>query len=327
MSATSDMATIVRDAGSPQPTPPSNSDSISPPVIALGAIQDMSPRQEVEGCAMVLRADCAVDRSGKPYLTLTLRCADGGHLEARWWRYPYPLDRRPTVGQVCWFVGTVDLFGGERQLCVTRTRPAPHIDPIVFARATRRSLDDLRPELDTRIARLSSDLGNLVRSVLSGDTLERFCEWPAAQIRHGAVRHGLLAHALLVAEIAERLAEAYGPHGLPHDSELVVAASLLHDVGKIWTLPAVAGGAPPEGAHECDHVTRTVLVVERAAAHAEPAIAPERLARLTHAILAHHGRKEWGAAVEPQTAEAWLVHLADLAESCLWNWSDQEARS
>jgi 3'-5' exoribonuclease len=165
----------------------------------------------------------------------------------------------------------------------------------------------------------------LVRAVLSDDVLDRFCRWPAAQQRHGAVRHGLLAHSLSVVCIATQLGETYGPDGLKHDRDIVIAASLLHDVGKIYTLPAVAGAPLPEGATECDHVTRSVLMVQDAA-RAQSLLPPERLGKLTHAILGHHGRKEWGAAVEPQSAEAWLVHLADLAESRLWDWSNEEAR-
>ena len=32
-----------------------------------------------------------------------------------------------------------------------------------------------------------------------------------------------------------------------------------------------------------------------------------------HCILAHHGRREWGAPVVPATREAWCVHLADMS--------------
>lgn len=32
---------------------------------------------------------------------------------------------------------------------------------------------------------------------------------------------------------------------------------------------------------------------------------------IQHAILAHHGRKEWGSPVTPQTPLAWLLHLSD----------------
>lgn len=108
---------------------------------------------------------------------------------------------------------------------------------------------------------------------------------------------------------------------MQHDAELVSAACLLHDVGKVYTLPAIAGSAPPEGADHFDHVTRGVLLVREATGRTEPAVGEARLDALLHAILAHHGRKEWGAPVEPATLEAWLVHLADLAEARLWEWS------
>lgn len=92
-------------------------------------------------------------------------------------------------------------------------------------------------------------------------------------------------------------------------------------MGKVYTLPAIAGSAPPEGADHFDHVTRGVLLVREATGRTEPAVGEARLDALLHAILAHHGRKEWGAPVEPATLEAWLVHLADLAEARLWEWS------
>lgn len=36
---------------------------------------------------------------------------------------------------------------------------------------------------------------------------------------------------------------------------------------------------------------------------------------IEHIILSHHGRKEWGSPVEPQTVEAWAVHAADMMSS------------
>jgi hypothetical protein len=57
---------------------------------------------------------------------------------------------------------------------------------------------------------------------------------------------------------------------------------------------------------------------------AEPAVAPSRLAALTHAVLAQHRRREWQAPVELQTVEAWVVHVADLVELRLWKWSTEE---
>lgn len=36
-----------------------------------------------------------------------------------------------------------------------------------------------------------------------------------------------------------------------------------------------------------------------------------------HAILAHHGRREWKSVVEPQTKLAWLIHTADYTSARL----------
>jgi 23S rRNA maturation-related 3'-5' exoribonuclease YhaM len=33
---------------------------------------------------------------------------------------------------------------------------------------------------------------------------------------------------------------------------------------------------------------------------------------VSHCILSHHGRKEWGSPVEPKTPEAWILHAADM---------------
>jgi putative nucleotidyltransferase with HDIG domain len=102
----------------------------------------------------------------------------------------------------------------------------------------------------------------------------------------------LVAHSLRIAQLAERLAAAYGADGLPYDAGIVTTACLLHDVGKTWCLPAVAGAPLPEEALRWDHVTRGVLLVQAAATQLDPGIRPIRLEQVTHALLAHHGRKE-----------------------------------
>lgn len=282
-----------------------------------------APGGQVDEAMLVVLCDIARDRHGHPYLRLMLRTVDGAAVEARWWRYPYPVERRPQVGQVCRVSGARDHFDGRPQIRVLAMRPAPDVLPEAFVGAARTPLEHLLAELEARVARLAPDLAALVRAVLADEVHERFCTWPAALARHGAVRHGLLEHTLRVAALAERLAEAYRG-ALAADADLVTAACLLHDVGKVYTLPELPEVALPEGAGAADHVTRGVLLVHTAAGRLDTPMPAERLERLTHALLAHHGRREWGAPVEPRTLEAWLVHLADYAESRLWDWSRGE---
>ena len=44
---------------------------------------------------------------------------------------------------------------------------------------------------------------------------------------------------------------------------------------------------------------------------------PIEAASIKHIILAHHGKKEWGSPVVPQTPEAYAVFLADYTSSKL----------
>lgn len=290
-------------------------------ILYLEAITGAKSGADITGAGLIQRAALKTDRTGNPYAALTVRCADGGVIEARWWRCPLTAETCPAAGEVWRLTGQVDVYQGVQQLRLTAARPAPEVAISQFARTVGRPLDDLLADLEALIAETGEELSPLVRAALSGETYERFCEWPAAQVHHGAARHGLLAHSIRVARLAQRLASGYGPNRLPHDSELVIAAALLHDIGKVWTLPRIAGGPLPQEASEVDHVTRGVLMIQRAADQLSPPVAEARLARLIHAALAHHGQREWGAPVEPQTVEAWLVHLADLAEARLWIWS------
>ena len=77
---------------------------------------------------------------------------------------------------------------------------------------------------------------------------------------------------------------SYGDDGLAYDQSLVTVACLLHDTGKVYTLPSIAGGFLPEEAHHINQDAYSILIIRAAATQAEP-LPPERLARLTHAIL------------------------------------------
>ena len=277
----------------------------------------------VSGMALVVRAEVRQDRAGRDYAALTLRGKGGRLIDGRWWQFPLGAAGCPAEGSVWWFGGAVDLFNGCRQMRIIDGHTLEGIDLGLFARSSRRTLNELGAELEEVISLLDAGMAAIVREALASPVWERFSVWPAAQTRHGAVRHGLLAHSVRVAQIARLLPRAY-PDGLAHDENLTIAAAMLHDVGKTRTLPALAGGALPQEAIHFDHVTIGVMMVRSAAERAEPRLAPERLDSLLHAILAHHGRREWGAPCEPANVEASLVHLADLAESQLWGWSGEE---
>lgn len=293
-------------------------------LLTAQALAATRPRETVSGEALVVRAEVRSDRFGRSFVVMTLRGSDGGAIEARWWRFPSGHEC-PAQGTVYRFDGIVDSFNGAFQLSVTNAHAAPEADISAFVTSTKRSENELLSELETIVATLDTNIAALVWAVLSGETYTRFRTWPAAQAHHGAVRHGLLAHSLRVAALAEMIAVTYGADALSYDRSVVIAAALLHDVGKVRTLPAIAGSPLPEGAGRFDHVTVSTLLIQDAATSLQTPLDPTRQDALLHAVLAHHGRKEWGAPLEPQTVEAWLVHLADLTEARLWQYTDDSA--
>lgn len=291
-------------------------------LLSASLLNDAVPRAVIAGQALILRADFRTDRTGSTYCALTLHCVDGSQIQARWWRISQETLPRLQEGSVWRLAGILDSFQGVRYLNVTGGASIPDANPDSYCARSRRSRQDLEAALHLLIAELDEEMASLVRNTLVEDTYERYCTWPAAQTHHGATLHGLLAHSVAVTELALALAEQYAPHGLVYDRQVVIASCLLHDVGKTRTLPRIAGTALPGLAKHLDHVTLGAMMVRAAAEQGETPINQERLESILHAILAHHGRKEWGAAIEPQTTEAWLVHLADLAEARLWGFAN-----
>ena len=319
---------VPSDAGTEnddeRPLPP------HPSLLTTRLLADSTASHPATGAALILRAHLRADRHQRPYVALTLRLADATVTEARWWQFPHAPECCPREGIVHHFTGWAETFNGSTQLRVTDAQPLLDADLAPFALAVQRPLAEMLTEYDARVAQVTqfdAPLAALLRQILSGDNFDRFSTWPAAQYKHGAVRHGLLAHSLRVAAVAESFATVYGPTALPHDRALMIAAALLHDIGKTQTLPPIAGSALPGVALHLDHVTLGALMVQSAAEHLDTPFTPERLQALLHIILAHHGHTEWGASVEPQTVEAWLVHLADYAESRLWPYTDDAPRS
>lgn len=110
------------------------------------------------------------------------------------------------------------------------------------------------------------------------------------------------------------------------DRQLVYLAALYHDIGKVWdytpnmphgqidsfeTLSELGDSAcynwsSTDHKYKIHHITRSALFFNENV-HIDPKDEDE----ITHAILAHHGLREWGSPVTPKTKLAWLLHLCD----------------
>jgi 3'-5' exoribonuclease len=146
----------------------------------------------------------------------------------------------------------------------------------------------------------------------------QFKQSPAASFHHHNYQGGLAEHVLEVWNTADRMAGLY-PDRI--DRELLLAGAALHDVGKVKSYRLNAGISERTEAGELlDHIFISGSMVsnlwDSVVKPEVPAEKADEAARckalLLHAILAHHGKQEWGSPVLPRTPEALMLHHCDV---------------
>jgi 3'-5' exoribonuclease len=164
-------------------------------------------------------------------------------------------------------------------------------------------------ELRTLVRRVCEPrLRAVVRAVFGAPGfIDAFAACPAGSGRHHAYVGGLLEHTVSVAILCVNLAAAY-PQA---DADLLLAAALLHDVGKTEELSFGTCVDYTDAGRLVGHVVLGERIVSRAIRGLSRPLPEETALRLVHAVLAHHGEPEWGAPRRPCTIEALLLHHAD----------------
>lgn len=166
------------------------------------------------------------------------------------------------------------------------------------------------------------------------ENYDLFVSQPAACGNHHAYPGGLLVHSLRVASLGGKLCDFYDGIYEPN-RDIVVAGGLLHDIGKVYCYKV------KKNSDGTDEITSTqmrkyhhhipigyhlVLQVAEKIMELTPdmALDEDRLNRLLHIIISHHGRVEYRSNVAPKTEEAFLVHTADTIDAYLD--ADDDAR-
>ncbi len=249
-------------------------------------------------------------KDGQPFLRLILGDKTG-QVNGVFWDVPAQIQRWARVGQVALVEGRVSVYRNAPQIIITDMATHNSPDMRDFLRTSSRSREEMIAELRQEIEGLQSPWRELLSRILLDETfLPQFADAPAARRMHHAYLGGLLAHTLSMVRLARMMADHY-----PYvNKDLLVAGTLLHDMGKVYEYSTDAGIAVSDDGHMVGHILRGVVIVEKAAA-AMDNFPPEQLRHLVHLIASHHGQMEWGAPVTPKTLEAVLLHQIDLLDS------------
>jgi len=165
--------------------------------------------------------------------------------------------------------------------------------------------EKMRAELETFIEAIEDEnLRATVNYALESTAGDFFTSTAAVKMHH-AYMFGLLEHSLRCARMASALAPLYPDI----DKDLVLAGTILHDIGKVVEYSqGLAVDRTRTGILQ-GHVVLGYRIVRRAGLKC--GLNTDLLERLEHIILSHQGEPEWGAAVRAATPEAVFVSNID----------------
>ncbi len=154
-------------------------------------------------------------------------------------------------------------------------------------------------------------LKNLLVLIFRDNDIRQACfDCPSSVGMHHSYKHGNLKHIVSMLKTFQTLEENYR-HGYDLDRDLIYTGIIIHDIGKTKEY-LIKNGIPLRnpGYGLIGHFSLGIEIVAQYIKQIENF--PEDLERkLVHLILSHHGRKEYGSPIEPQTPEAEILHLLD----------------
>lgn len=182
-------------------------------------------------------------------------------------------------------------------------------------------LTDFLPETDKNVEEMYAELLTLVDSVENPgyrklldaffrdeEFAKEFKRAPGAMFHHHAWLGGLLEHSLAVARVALEASKGYET-----DRGLLVTGALLHDVGKMREYEVTTSIKVGEEGMLRGHVVMSEEMVRGKARSI--GLDGRDLLKLSHILLSHHGKEEFGSPKPPMFVEAVLVYYADELDS------------
>jgi 3'-5' exoribonuclease len=263
----------------------------------VSAIAELAEERVVEGVYAVARKQRLRTRGGAPYLALEL-VDPSGRIDARVWHDVELLDSRFAEGDAVRVLGRVEKFRDRLQVDVRTLEAAPDADPAEFAPALRRDADELEGFLEFLAGEIAHPgLAGVVGRFVEDDRVRRALRRLPAAESHHSYAGGLLEHTVGVATICRETAQLH-----PRlRSDLLLAAALLHDVGRMAELTAGPTFRQTDEGRLLGHVHLGLRLVEERA----PSLDAAARSELLHAIACHHDARS------ARTAEAAVLYHAN----------------
>jgi len=178
-------------------------------------------------------------------------------------------------------------------------------------------LNMIKKEID---AVKSEDLRRLLDAFFNDKSFtEAYKISPSAMTHHHNYIGGNLEHIVSVIRLCHTISDMY-----PNvNKDLLITGAILHDVGKLKEYTVTASIDKTEEGNFIGHIVLGDRWVKekiediRKQGYDFP---KDTENQISHLILSHHGKYEWGSPRIPTTIEACILHYADLMDSQIKNY-------
>ena len=273
-------------------------------------INELHEGDRISGIYLCKQRQSAVTKNGKPYDSIILQDKTGVLDGKIWDPNSQGIDEFDALDYIE-VVGDVTSFAGAMQLNVKRVRKAGEgeYNPADYLPVSENSTDDMYGQLLKMIESIKNPyLSALLKKLFVEDQefLKSFEGHSAAKTVHHGFIGGLMEHTLRVTKLCNYMAGA-----CPRlNRDLLITASLLHDVGKTRELSSFPLNDYTDEGQLLGHIIIGAQIIHDLAKEI-PGFPVDLENQLVHCILAHHGELEYGSPKKPALAEAVALNLAD----------------
>ncbi len=278
-------------------------------------LKDYREGQKLTGTYLCKSKQILKTKAGKTYYSLILQDKTGT-ADAKIWELNNGIASFEAMDYI-YCEGLVTSFQGNIQMNISRLRKSEEgeYDPADYIPTTKKDVGEMFEQILSYIRSVKNPyLSQLLKKFFLEDKVfvEKFKKHSAAKSVHHGFMGGLLEHTLSVTNMCEYFAGAY-----PNiHRDLLIAAALFHDMGKIDEIAAFPRNDYTDAGQLLGHIY--IGAQKLSAAIAEISGFPKKLENeLLHCILAHHGKLEFGSPKVPALLEAMALHLADNADAKL----------
>jgi 3'-5' exoribonuclease len=247
-------------------------------------IATLRPGQRFEGRYACLQKERLVSRNGSSYLSLRLRDRTGT-IPARAFRDADRIGLRFEAGDAIVARGRIERYRGEvvAELDDAKRLEPGSFDPADFLPAAYRSVEELEGFLEHLVREIHDPNLRAVAEglVLTGPLAADFRRAPATRSGHHAYLGGLLEHTVSVGTLVGEVCQLH-----PRlDSDLLMAATIVHDVGRAREFTYGAEFGLSEEGRLLGHLAIGTGLIGAVAS----SLPDDRRLALLNCVLSHHG--------------------------------------